>query len=480
MQILDLASKGVRGITAAYGRKLRRETVPQAIERNGPVLLTGETFRLGFSRADIMPDLTADKTYWIAGHGSGHKMEGVLSPVFIHAAWLDCGADEGVLWISADIVGLTGVEVNLIRNRVLASRRLRGVRSVNISCTHSHSGVDTVGYWGKANALGIPSDGKDPAYMEMLCARAVRVCEEAFENRRPGRLYAGSAPIPGGLYAKRKFADRHEVLWRLRFAPADGGEETWFVNVGAHPNSLGGDNRLLSGEYPYFMRQRIQAQRGANVHFGIGAIGGMDAKQYEGEEDRTFWVKQQGKYYADAAIGVSNEKELAPRIKFLRRQFYIPVDNNVLALLAIRGTMSFQGFPSETSATGIKMKSEMTYLELGDQKLLFLPGESFVSTVYGGYEPKETSSTGMGPELNPPPLCEIAGDPDLIVYGNTNDMTGYVVPVNDFVLHPTQPYLSTVRDRFGDNHYHETNSMGPQTQRVIADTFREVTEDFGA
>ena len=31
------------------------------------------------------------KTYYIAGHGSGHKMEGVLSPVYIHALWLDCG-----------------------------------------------------------------------------------------------------------------------------------------------------------------------------------------------------------------------------------------------------------------------------------------------------------------------------------------------------------------------------------------------------
>ena len=68
---------------------------------------------------------------------------------------------------------------------------------------------------------------------------------------------------------------------------------------------------------------------------------------------------------------------------------------------------------------------------------------------------------------------------ELIVYGNTNDMTGYVVPPNDFVLHPTQPYLIPTHDRFDDDHYHETNSMGPDTQRVIADTFREVVEDFG-
>ncbi|MBR0135380.1 MAG: hypothetical protein IJM18_04205, partial [Clostridia bacterium] len=166
-------------------------------------------------------------------------------------------------------------------------------------------------------------------------------------------------------------------------------------------------------------------------------------------------------------------------IKFLKRSFYLPVDNNVLAFLAIIGTMSFNPFPDETSETGLATKTEMTYMTLGDQKLLFLPGENFVSTVYGGYADKETSATGQGEEVNPPALAEIADDDGIIVYGNTNDMTGYCVEKNNFILNPTQPYLNTARDRFDEKHYHETNSMGPRTQEVIAGTFKEVVEDFG-
>lgn len=480
MDIMDLASKAIRKATAAYGRKVRREVVPQTIERNPPEELKGPRFRLGFGKADIMPDLTAGKTYWIAGHGSGHKMEGVLTPVYIHAVWMDCGEEAGMLWLSADIVGLTNVEVEIIRNRIRSSRVIRGLRSVNFSCTHSHSGIDTVGYWGKANPVGIPSDGKDPDYMELLYRRAVEVSEQAFLSRAPGRLYSGRAQIPGGLYGKRKLGDRHEVLTRLRFVPDGGGAEIWMLNVGAHPNSLGGGNRMLSGEYPYYLRDRILREKGANVHFGIGAIGGMDAAQFDDEEDRTVWIKKQADLFADAAEGITDEKELAPRIRFLRRQFYLPVDNNVLTLLAILGTMSFTPFPCAESATGVAMKTEMTYLDVGGQKLLFLPGENFVPTVYGGYEPAATSGTGKGPEINPAPLCEICGDDSLIVYGVTNDMGGYVIPPNDFVLHPTQPYLNSTHDRFDDNHYHETNSMGPKTQGVIAETFRQVVEDFGA
>ena len=76
------------------------------------------------------------------------------------------------------------------------------------------------------------------------------------------------------------------------------------------------------------------------------------------------------------------------------------------------------------------------------------------------------------------PLAEIAGDPDMIVFGVSNDMTGYVVPPNDFILHPTQPYLNGYRDKFDLNHYHETNSMGIGTQKVIADTFADVVSRF--
>jgi len=477
MDIMDIASKAVRKVSSSYGKKVQKTVVKQDITRNSAVTISGGAFRLGFSRDTIMPDQLSGKTYYIAGHGSGHKMEGVKTPVYIHAVWLDCGNDEGIIWLSADIVGLTNIEVNIIRNRVKSSKIIKGCKSVNFSCTHSHSGVDTVGYWGKP-FLSIPSDGKDPDYMEMLFEKAKKVSEEAFLNKKEGKLYSGSAAIPGGLYSKRPFKDKHEVLYRLRFAPADGSAETWLINVGAHPNTLGGGNRMLSGEYPYYMREAIKEKTGADVHFGIGAIGGMDAAQFD---DSDVWnaIRLQGELYANAAIGIDNDKELTPEIKFLKRCFYLPVDNNVLAFLAIIGTMSFEPFPDETSETGLCMKTEMTYMTIGGKKLLFLPGESFVSTVYGGYANEETSATGESENVNAAPLAEIAGDSDLTVYGNTNDMTGYCVEKNNFILNPTQPYLNTARDRFDERHYHETNSMGPRTQEIIAKTFKEILEDFG-
>ncbi|MBQ4338961.1 MAG: hypothetical protein IJC37_06005 [Clostridia bacterium] len=479
MDIMDLASKGIVAITKRFGNKIKKNETAPVIPQEKPQIISGAGYRAGFATAEIMPDLTKGKTYYIAGHGSGHVMEGVITPVYISAVWLDCGGDEGMLWLGADIVGLTRVEVNKIRSMILASPVISGCKCINFSCTHSHSGIDTVGYWGKPNLVSIPSNGKDAEYMDMLMETAVKVSEEAYKSRKSGKLYSGSIVAKDSLVSGRVFADRHEVVSRLRFTPDDGSNDIWILNFGGHPNSLGGSNRMLSGEYPYFMREEIAKANGAKVLFGIGAIGGMDAAMLD-DEDRVNCVKLQGKMVADAAMAISNDRELEPVIKFIQQPFYLPDGNYVLTLLAMRGVMSFKAYPCDESDMGIALLTELTYMTIGDQKLLFLPGESFVSTVYGSYNDAETSSTGEGPEVNPLPLAEIAGDDSMITFGVSNDMTGYVVPVNEFVLNPTQPYLNGYRDRFDRNHYHETNSMGLLTQKTIADAFAAVVKSFNS
>ena len=468
MDILDTVSKAIVGITRSYGRRVCRKGIAPDIPYANPEKISGEKFRLGFARRAVMPDLSLERTYYIAGHGSGHVMKDILTPVLVHAVWLDCGGDEGMLWFSGDFIGMTGIEHNIIRKMVYDSKKIKGLKLINFSCTHSHSGIDTVGYWGKPTA-SIPANGKVDEYMAALYRKAVEAAEEAYEKRKSGRLFVGRTKIENGLYTKRRIADRHEIMTRFRFVP-DEGRETWILNFGAHPNSLGGSNRSLSAEYPYFMRERIYQGRGANVLFGIGAIGGMDGAELE-DATPLERVKYQSRIYAEAAMAMEDEKELKPEIKYLRQQFYLPVDNYVLTLLAMLGTMSFKPYPCPSSSTGVAMKSELTYMQIGGEKILTLPGENFVSTVYGPYNDKETSSNALDPVINPPTLAEICGDEGLTVFGVTNDMTGYVVPMNDWVLNPTQPYLNGTHDRFDENHYHETNSMGPNTQAVIAETF---------
>lgn len=472
MDIMDLASKAVNSIAKNYGKKVAKKKDAPPIPKVQPTVIKGDGYNVGFSRAEIMPDLTSGKTYWIAGHGSGHKMEGVLTPVYASAVWIDCGAEGGVLWIGADIVGLTGVEVSVVRDMLSDFAKETNCKCINISCTHSHSGIDTVGYWGKP-FLSIPSDGKDPEYMSMLMNTMVKVSKEAYANRKAGKLYLGTKQVKDSQFDRRPPKKMNDTLTRIRFVPSDGSEETWIMNFAAHPNSLGGSNRMLSGEYPYFMREDIKKACGANVLYGIGAIGAVDMAEYD-PDDKVENIKKQGAVLANAALSIDNDVELSPEITVLQQKFYMPVSNFVLTFLAIRGTMSTDVYPCDRGDVGISLKSEMTYMKFGEKEMLLLPGEMFPSTVYGGYDEAEESSTGLGPEANPPALADVANDPDLLVFGITNDMTGYVVPPNDFVLNPTQPYLNKAKDRFDRGHYHETNSMGEQAQAVIEEQFADI------
>ena len=121
---------------------------------------------------------------------------------------------------------------------------------------------------------------------------------------------------------------------------------------------------------------------------------------------------------------------------------------------------------------GLALRSEMTYLEIGQLHLLLLPGELFPELAYGGYLSAEESATGFGGEINPQPLTQIANDPALRIVGLANDEIGYIVPRNDFLLNDEAPYFEPTRDRHGRRHYEETNSLGPNTADTIADVFR--------
>jgi len=109
-----------------------------------------------------------------------------------------------------------------------------------------------------------------------------------------------------------------------------------------------------------------------------------------------------------------------------------------------------------------------------DFRALFLPGEIYPELVYGGYLSATESAEGKSPSENPLPLTEIAGDKDIVIFGLSNDEIGYIVTPNDFMLNSELPYIDQVRDRLDRRHYEETNSLGPNTAHVIADTFTKM------
>ena len=469
MGINEIAAVAVRKIGIAAGKKMRRKGIKaDPLPKTEPTIIKGDSFVAGYAVKEVMPKSITEKKYWIAGHGMGHTIDRIHDPITASAMWLGSG-DSGIIHICADIIGLTNFEVNIVRDSLKEFCEKTNCKSVNISCSHTHAGFDTVGYWGQLYKL---QTGKDPEYMDLLLKSLKEVAIESYENRKPGKLYAGSISVPEAQHDKREPVILHDTLTRIKFVPDDGSTETWLMNFGAHPNTLGGSNNDCSADYPYWLRKTINDTKKVNVMFAVSAIGAVDPGDFC--EDKPERTRIQGETLAKAALEISNDRELKPEITVLCQKYYAPVDNGLLALMVTIGACSAQRYPCDRGDLGIALQTEITYIKIDDLQILLLPGEPFPEVVYGGAVSAGESATGKGPEINPPALVDVVGDKDLVVFCVTNDMTGYCVVPNDYILHETQPYIEQGTDVKGRRHYHETNSLGYLTNEVIVEVVKDI------
>jgi hypothetical protein len=244
------------------------------------------------------------------------------------------------------------------------------------------------------------------------------------------------------------------------------------MNFAAHPNTLGGGNRDVSADYPYWLRKTINDTKTVNVLFGAGAIGAVDPGDFC--DDVVERTRIQGETLGKAALTIDNDKEMPVEITVLQHKYFSPVDNGLLALMVTIGAVSGQRYASDKGEIGLSLLTEMTYIKLGTQQIILLPGEPFPEVIYGGAAEADKSATGKGTDINPTPVIDVVGDKELLVYAVSNDMTGYCVPPNDYILHPTQAYIEQGRDIHDRRHYHETNSLGYLTNETIVENVAEM------
>ena len=469
------------GLRAAFGaagslhlRTRPSPTIPQEYPRDWR-LKGGRHWRVGFGKATLLPKDFFRKTYYVAGYSENNPATGVLDEPHVHTLWLDdCTGRGALLLISADAVGLLNADVQAIRASLADFVRMTGCRGIHVMSTHDHAAIDTMGNWGP-----LPRTGRDKDYMRFFREQVKQAAIDAYKDQRDGSLFFGETEAPDLQEDVRTPVVYSRTLTRLRFVPKDGTRETWFVHFSAHAESLQGCNSRVSADFPGYMRRMIHDETGAETFYCTGAIGGMISMRVEDEQairdaggDFAASTRRTGESVAQVALSVKKEKKLAPCVNQLRQTFYLEADNTMLLAAKFARIVRAETCSRKGTSLGLALRSEMTYLEIGSLHLLLLPGELFPELAYGGYLSADESSSADGGEVNPVPLTEIAGDPALRIVGLANDEIGYILPPNDFLLHPDTPYFEPTRDRHGRRHYEETNSLGPRTAQTIAAVFQ--------
>lgn len=470
MELSKLLSSALKSITN-IGRYDYTQPIPES-EFDYTKEAKAKYFTAGFGKAVMLPDDIRTKKYYIAGYGENNPAKGVIDPQYAHALWLDDNSGKGGhLFVSLDIVGLLNKDVNALKKALEEFSEKTNCRTITVMSTHNHAGIDTMGIWGK-----LPHTGKDRKFMTILFNAVINAASAAYRDRREGKLYLGRVEVPDMQEDIRTPIVYSKTLTRLRFVPNDGTREIYFLNFASHSESLQGCNSLVSADFPCYLREKIRKETGAETIYGVGAIGGMISMEIEDEdtlrrENRLLEsTRNIGYKLADYALSIKKEKKLSPRISYIKQEFYVPVENPVLTIACQIGLLNADAYRIPYSDKKA-LKSEISYYEIDELKILMIPCELFPELAYGGYLDEDESAEGLSPDINPEPLTEIADDEDLLIFGLANDELGYVLPPNDFMLNSDSPYLDKAIDRFGRRHYEETNSMGPETASIIAENF---------
>ncbi|NLA77189.1 MAG: hypothetical protein GX851_05085 [Clostridiales bacterium] len=271
---------------------------------------------LGYAQAVTVPSDISDKPYCIAGNirPPANYAKGVLNETRVRAIALDDGSGRGTnLFAVIDCIGLSNYYIRKIRWMLGDYAAEKNISTVNISSTHSHSAVDTMGIWGPLPVLrnnrralkkgkGTMLSSIDEEYMEFLCERTAQCLRDACEDMKPGKLYEAKIGhntkvnitkenrdsmsvedkgIDRWVWDRRAPVDCSAQLLRLRFVPDDKScRETMIINMAAHPYidamkiSGKGNGDMISGDYVCHMGEYFE-KSGYNFLFFNGAVAGV-------------------------------------------------------------------------------------------------------------------------------------------------------------------------------------------------------------
>jgi hypothetical protein len=281
-----------------------------ALSRNA-----GAEIKFGAASADITPPVKETKVT-LGGYGQrkGKPAKGVHDPVFAKAFVVESEGKK-VAVVAIDLVESS----NEIRDAVLL--RLKGTAfgndNVFISATHSHSAPGAVE---KIIIASVVFGKYSQPVVDHIADGIVKAIKEADSKLTVAKINVAQAKIPGITrnrrvnyynYDTRRFTKPYDsktepitddTFTVIRVDDLAGRTKAVIVHFATHATVLGGDNMLVSADWPGVMRNEVAKKYpDAEVIYLNGAEGDQEPEMCADKDDFKCldWV---GKRVADAAL----------------------------------------------------------------------------------------------------------------------------------------------------------------------------------
>jgi hypothetical protein len=439
------------------------------------------------------PDSTGKWDGVFANAGFGAKCTlGMHDDTWARAVVMESG-EQTVAMVSLDVVGFFNIEVQRARAEMAIRYPDMDIDQLVVSSTHTHEGVDTMGYWGQ---LYLNTDGKFPAYQAFIRSQILDAVHDAYVSRESAQVKfaVGAPPVP--IRDSRPPNVTDPEVNTAQFVRADDSTIGTIVNWSNHPEAQGSNNQLVSSDFVYGAREGLERQLGGTAVYFSGAVGGLqtplgvDIPGYGSDAswDRTFAI---GEYVADSAVAALADVQPVEidSLRSARRQFYLDSDNTVLRALNVRGIFDIPTYiggeswgedPAghtegvRTEEVGQAVSTEMVAVSLGtttgetEAVFLTVPGELSPEIELGGYGRPECPEADTGRPFEPV-IRDQFNAPNVFVLGLGQDELGYIIPGYDFHLKSVPsdgqdgtgpvPVGALEAEFCGEGHYEETVSI---------------------
>ena len=436
----------------------------------------------------ITPDANNHPCPLFMGGTSGNRLaEGIHDD--LEARVLVLARDDlHVIVASLDLVGLEAPDTARMQARIAAL----GLDPAHllVSCTHTHSGPDTIGVWGPEEGV----TGRCPAYHTFLADALGQVVADLRGTLRPVTVAVGEVAVdeplsnvPSLLMDTREPQVINNRITAARLATQDGETVATLVNWHNHPEAMI-EHDVFSADFPRWTRRALEEAWGGTAIYLSGTVGGLmtpidvinrrftedgqpvlegdgtPALVTGGGEEQAWSLGYLVAEYASRALdgAVAAEVDLAVDVS----RIAVPVDSFVLiatfqAEVLEPNPALITDDPEHCGVFGC-LPVDLHHLRLGDLHLISLPGEAFPETSVG--RPGTVFDWGAAAGAPWTPWIYPAMDgyrtalPEgalLMELGLVNQEIGYIVPQTD-ILPANHP----------DN-YEEYFCISPRTEAML-------------
>ena len=265
---------------------------------------TFAALKANVSVVNITPPL--EMKYTLGGYGErmNKPAEGIHDSIYAKALALKNG-DSKYLIITMDILGLP----SNFKTDLLKRIEKKGWKAENVMLlpSHSHGSLEMAAINSK-NVFGVPQIGIfQHELLSFLLDKTEKLVTEADKNYREVKIGTGSAKFDGLNRNRRGDKTIDNELTVTRVDLANGQPLAALVNWTAHPTFIGGDDMLVSAEWPGYLQTEMEKTigQGVVVMYYNGAEGDQ-SPVYSGKGGTYEKIQGYGKIIAEKALSVYN------------------------------------------------------------------------------------------------------------------------------------------------------------------------------